>query len=471
MFLLPPLVEPPHRRELPAADGSAVLVLDSLAGARPAADLLLEALSADPPFLLWTVLVADRQRGFQPRRVADAAAWLAGHGQFLRWPETPDETPTAPPDPQAFADLVGARLLIADLAAQLATDAGSEAAEHAFLLGLLHAPQQWLAVSGDWPPNGSGGISIAIPHWMSPPAPTEPAEPSVRAVALAARIAAGEAALDDTAEIDLDGCRRRAADGRRRWLDPAPALAARLPSLLPKLARLAELEGRFDETLEREKLEAMAEFAAGAGHEINNPLTVIAGRAQLFLRDESDPERRRALALMIAQAMRVHEMIADMRLFARPPQPEREPLDVVELVDQLLEQFAAAAARQEIVLRRTGAGGPLVIDADRTQLTVALRAIVQNAVEAIGRKGNIEIEVAPDEHWLRLRVIDDGPGVTARQRRHIFDPYYSARQAGRGLGLGLSKAWRIVTNHGGRIDVESQPGHGAVFTVVLPRRV
>ena len=68
---------------------------------------------------------------------------------------------------------------------------------------------------------------------------------------------------------------------------------------------------------------------------------------------------------------------------------------------------------------------------------------------------------------MQIRISDDGPGITPEERRHIFDPFYSARQAGRGLGLGLSKAWRIITNHGGRIEVESQPGHGATFLITL----
>jgi signal transduction histidine kinase len=69
-----------------------------------------------------------------------------------------------------------------------------------------------------------------------------------------------------------------------------------------------------------------------------------------------------------------------------------------------------------------------------------------------------------------IRVSDDGPGITPDERRRIFDPFFSARQAGRGLGMGLPKCWRIVTNHGGRIGVESERGRGAVFTIALPRR-
>ncbi len=239
-------------------------------------------------------------------------------------------------------------------------------------------------------------------------------------------------------------------------------------SIAARLARLEELETRFQELLEAEKLEAMAEFAAGAGHEINNPLTVIAGRAQLFLRDETHPERRRDLALINAQAMRVYEMIADMMLFARPPRPEKQSLDLVALVDQVVTDLRPRAALQGTVICRSGDETSLVVDADPIQLNVALRAICQNALDALGSGDHVEIAVADSQSEATIAIRDDGPGIRPDERRHIFDPFYSARQAGRGLGLGLSKAWRIVTNHGGRIDVASQPGRGAVFTIVLP---
>jgi signal transduction histidine kinase len=234
------------------------------------------------------------------------------------------------------------------------------------------------------------------------------------------------------------------------------------------LARLRELETNFAAALEREKLEAMAEFAAGAGHEINNPLTVIAGRAQLLLQGETDPERRHALALISAQAMRVYEMIADMMLFARPPKLNVERFDAVELVGSLVADLQPAAARQETVLVRSGLTAPLEIEADRTQFAVAIRALVQNAFEALGSGGHVCVELESTAERLGICVTDDGPGVSEEERRHIFDPFFSARQAGRGLGLGLSKCWRIVTNHGGTAEVESEPGHGARFSVAWP---
>jgi signal transduction histidine kinase len=236
-------------------------------------------------------------------------------------------------------------------------------------------------------------------------------------------------------------------------------------------AEKAALEKRFEETLQAEKLEAMAELAAGAGHEINNPLAVISGRAQLLLQDETDPERRRALALMNAQARRVFEMIADMRLFARPPEPTPEPTDLVELVDRVVDELGPQAAEHAVSLSRCGEPGPLVIDVDPTQLTVAIQAVCRNSLEAIGHDGRIGIDLSDGPEYVEIRISDDGPGIPPEVRRHLFDPFYSARQAGRGLGLGLSKCWRIVvTNHGGRIDVDSRPGERTVFTISLPRQ-
>jgi signal transduction histidine kinase len=243
-----------------------------------------------------------------------------------------------------------------------------------------------------------------------------------------------------------------------------------LPAVVDKLACLNALETKFQETLEAEKLEAMAELAAGAGHEINNPLAVIAGRAQLFLRSEEHPERRRELALVNSQAMRIYEMIADMMLFARPPEPRKSPCDLSELVDDLVAELAARAAERQTELARVGAREPIAIEADATQLMVALRAVCDNALEALGQGGHIETSAQAVNGGAQVVIRDDGPGISPEVRRHLFDPFYSGRAAGRGIGLGLSKCWRIVTNHGGRIEVDCGLGRGATFTITLPTR-
>jgi signal transduction histidine kinase len=222
-----------------------------------------------------------------------------------------------------------------------------------------------------------------------------------------------------------------------------------------------------DPALEREKLEALAEFAAGAGHEMNNPLAVIAGRAQLLLRDETDPERRRELAVIHTQALRVVEMIGDLMLFARPPQPKLAPCDLAAVLKRIADEFTPRAADAGCTFTLRCDDAPLTVTADESQLTVAVRALCTNALEAVGKAGHIELGARQSDAGVQITVRDDGPGITPEIRRHLFDPFFSGRSAGRGLGTGLSKCWRIVTNHGGTVEVESAPGAGATFTITL----
>ena len=427
--------------------------------------LLTEELMVDPPLVVWAVCQVGRRDEFRPRSASEVARWLGEHAlEVLEWDTKRDGPFDASEEPRAeqYADLAEARLAVADMAALLAASDGQSATEQAYLAGLLHDPGQWVTISAG---DSSRAVEDYLPEWLRGVGQTPAAPRVVESLEVLAGKARGA-----SPDLDPEACRRRAGAGRRSWLEVVSGPGRRLPALIARLARLRQLEDRFHETLEAEKLAAMAELAAGAGHEINNPLAIIGGRTQLFLQEETDPERRRELALMNAQVRRAHEMIADMRLFARPPRPEPETIDLVELVDSMIAALAPQAAGRATSLGRTGEDGPLEIEADPAQLQVALRAMCRNSLEAIGHGGHIEVSLARSGGDVQIRVSDDGPGILPEHRRHLFDPFYSARQAGRGLGLGLSKCWRIVTNHGGRIEVASEPGRGAAFTITLPLR-
>jgi hypothetical protein len=217
---------------------------------------------------------------------------------------------------------------------------------------------------------------------------------------------------------------------------------------------------------EREKLEAMKELAYGASHEINNPLANIAARAQTLLRDEASPERRRSLEAIHQQAMRAHEMISDLMLFARPPRLTIEPIDLVQLVEGVVENFQEQCQRRNIRLDLRLK--PCSVPGDAQQLAVALSALVTNSTEAIGTDGDVEIALRADDATAVIEVADTGPGISAEVRSHLFDPFYSGREAGRGLGFGLSKCWRIVTDHGGSIVVDDSTAAGARIALHLP---
>ena len=224
----------------------------------------------------------------------------------------------------------------------------------------------------------------------------------------------------------------------------------------------------FESRLEREKLDAMKELAYGASHEINNPLANISARAQTLLRDEQQPDRRYALEAIRQQAMRAHEMISDLMLFARPPALQLQPVDMVELLKKIAKALATECERRDVRLALQLPDSPIEIAADAQQLTVAINALCTNALEAIGENGTIEITLQKKNESIAIEVMDTGTGITDEVRRHLFDPFYSGREAGRGLGFGLSKCWRIITDHGGTITVSSESGAGTVIGVELP---
>lgn len=238
---------------------------------------------------------------------------------------------------------------------------------------------------------------------------------------------------------------------------------------------MSELDESF---VEFAKLDAMKELAYGASHEINNPLANISARAQTLLRDERDPERRRALEAINHQALRAHEMISDLMLFARPPRLDVRPVDLAAIVEQVVAEVSADCQRRGIETALDVAGDLPALSGDPVQLAVAVKALVVNAVEAIGRSGRVEVSVRTlvggdasdwdEQAAVRIEVRDNGPGIRPEVRTHLFEPFYSGREAGRGLGFGLPKAWRIVTAHGGRIWAESTEGEGATFVIELP---
>ena len=262
---------------------------------------------------------------------------------------------------------------------------------------------------------------------------------------------------------------------------PAVAAFPRDPDLVPPASISRGESSRFGmsdprdhdaQRLEAAKLAALAEFAAGAGHEINNPLATIVGRAQALLKQETDPGRRQSLATIAAQAFRIRDMIGDLMVFARPPAPVLRRLILNEAIRTIVGRFQDEARERSCSLT-FDAELAVFVTADPTQLNVVLSELVRNSLEAVApSSGEIQMTVASttveDRSYAVAVVADNGRGLSETDRTHLFDPFYSGREAGRGLGFGLCKCWRIVTNHGGWIEVESAPKLGSTFRLYWP---
>lgn len=437
-----------------------------------------ELMSVDPSFTLWTACHAGRWGASAPRCVLDLARWFSRHAlAVLRWPDSEAGATGSLRDMRArWRDLAGNAVAVANLAADQAED--DAVAAEAFLLGLLHNAAEWLRSCGpriSVARSDAGCLPGWLVEWLRRRARTQRGGPLEHVFAAVHLWREAGFAGRRVAGVDL----RDVARVRKRWQETRPWDPARphfLQALVERWQRWELTRHQFDELLEREKLAALGELAYGASHEINNPLANISTRAQAMLSVESDAEKRRMLATIHTQALRANEMIADMMMFARPPEPVRQPVDLVTLVDSVLTELRAEAQEQGTLLDRVAAVESLIVSADATLLAMAIRSVCVNSLEALGAEGRIEVRIEPEgpasgelEHWARVVIRDTGPGIPAEVRRHLFDPFFSGREAGRGLGLGLAKTWRVVTLHGGRVEVASRSGEGATFTIHLPR--
>ncbi|HLW64114.1 MAG TPA: ATP-binding protein [Gemmataceae bacterium] len=232
--------------------------------------------------------------------------------------------------------------------------------------------------------------------------------------------------------------------------------------------QLAELKSSEGERLNRSKLRALAEFAAGAGHEINNPLAVISGQAQYLMAREGDSDREKSLQVILRQTDKIHQLLNELMQFAKPPLPRRQVIDLVKLVcDVSLELQNLAderACRVELIEPSQSAFALADLQMTRT----ALRCLLRNALEASPRDSIVHVQLESSEDAVQITVTDRGPGPNGQQREHMFDPFYSGRRAGRGRGLGLPTAWRLARENGGDVQYSPLPEAPARFVLTLP---
>jgi len=227
-----------------------------------------------------------------------------------------------------------------------------------------------------------------------------------------------------------------------------------------------------------EKMASMKQLAYGASHEINNPLANISTRAQTLMASEKDHEKRHKLAVIYEQAIRAHEMISDMMLFAHPPAIKIESVSVRLLIKKILTELEPAlSASTGVDVRVTVGAGVEEVKVDVNQFCVAIKNLIQNSLEAIASsgkpivqfQGKVEVRFESGQSGFEVSVWDNGQKVIGAVRRHLFDPFYSGREAGRGLGFGLSKVWTIAKLHGGSIEFDDQVKSGTRFVLNLPK--
>ena len=212
-----------------------------------------------------------------------------------------------------------------------------------------------------------------------------------------------------------------------------------------------------------ERLSAMGRLAAGVAHEIRNPLNAISMASQRLERDNID----RLTAVMRDEIRRLNRIIEDFIGFAKTRKMEFSRHNVRDLLQEIALLTEEESVSKGIVIKIHQDDSPLIISMDFDKLKQAVFNIFKNAMESISNGGFIELSAEPKRKgWVSIRISDTGSGLTSEEIEKIFDPDYSTKD--KGLGLGLTLAHEIVKGHGGDIQVRSQPGQGATFEILLP---
>ncbi|MFI4859520.1 MAG: HDOD domain-containing protein [Phycisphaerales bacterium JB063] len=236
----------------------------------------------------------------------------------------------------------------------------------------------------------------------------------------------------------------------------------------------AALEDAQDRLLRQESMARLGEMASGAAHEMNNPLAVISGRSQLLAMSLPNASKEQQAAQLIFQeAHRLSDLITGLHMFADPPRADCKPVDMLGLLDEVVRKVKLSRSKRE-----RGADVYLsikhelpIVNCDAPLVGRILTELIVNALQSNPRSAvNIAAQVDHASESIVIQVIDDGDGMDERTASHAFDPFFSAKPAGRQIGMGLPRAQQLAIAHGGRIDLHSTPDLGTTVSVTLPIR-
>jgi signal transduction histidine kinase len=236
-------------------------------------------------------------------------------------------------------------------------------------------------------------------------------------------------------------------------------------------ARLMQLQGAQEEVIQTEKMTALGNLLSGVAHELNNPLCGVLGYAQLLQQNNPDSRMRKGVDVILREAERASRIVNNLLTFARRERPEKRALQLNNVLMRTLERKTGdlKIARVEVKAELDPHLPPVLGDAQQLQ-TVFLNLITNAQQAMFEAHGRGVLTVRSEGHEERVLVIftDDGPGIPGENLRRVFDPFFTTREVGKGVGLGLSVCFAIIREHGGAIRVGAGTQGGAAFTIELP---
>jgi signal transduction histidine kinase/putative methionine-R-sulfoxide reductase with GAF domain len=230
----------------------------------------------------------------------------------------------------------------------------------------------------------------------------------------------------------------------------------------------ADLRKTEAQLIRSEKLAALGQLAAGIAHEIRNPLTSINILIHSLTENlSSGDSHKEDLKVIEEEINRINEIVDQFLRFAKPAPPLLEKTEVVSIFKETLQLLRPQIEKQRIAVKKELQTLPPIL-MDREQMKQVILNLLLNAIQALPKGGNLALkgQIAEDDQWIQLSIQDSGVGIPGEDIDKLFDPFFSTKEGG--IGLGLSIAHRIIDQHHGKIEVESAAGKGTLFTVWLP---
>jgi two-component system NtrC family sensor kinase len=255
--------------------------------------------------------------------------------------------------------------------------------------------------------------------------------------------------------------------------------AARIPSATRDQSVVVLVEDVTDQQametqlIQSEKLAAVGQLVSGVAHELNNPLTSIAGLSEFLLEQKEISKKDRGhLKVIHEQAERASRIVRNLLTFARKEPAERSPVDLNDVIQTTLQLMEYDLRLKAIDVERDLRAALPEVLGDRHSLQQVVLNLLTNAAQAVaenraGLSRTIKVSTWFDDH-VHLRVVDTGPGINDVVAQNVFTPFFTTKEPGKGTGLGLSITYSIIENHGGRITLERPSNGGASFRVDLP---
>ncbi|MEO8339801.1 MAG: PAS domain S-box protein [Nitrospirota bacterium] len=217
-----------------------------------------------------------------------------------------------------------------------------------------------------------------------------------------------------------------------------------------------------------ERIAELGTLASGMAHEIGTPMNVILGRAEYLLQRTADEGTKKGLTTIVTQIERITKVMNQLLAFARRTQPDRQVVDLGEIVENSLEMFQERMTHSRITVEKAIETDMPPVHADRDQLVQVMINLVTNSLHAMPEGGRLRLSLNREYSHVRLGVSDTGHGMPEEIRSKIFEPFFTTKDFGKGTGLGLTVVKGIIEEHGGTITVESVVGTGTTFWVRFP---